>query len=85
MGGGGFGSGKDLQPLDARYGDDWREATSKTLERELKERGLAAARPRDHAPIGLILLALALLAGCAAWVYVEWGPAAVSHAPITRT
>jgi len=85
MGGGGFGGARNLQQLDARYGEGWRDATSKTVESELKERGLAGARPRDHAPIGLILLALALLAGCAVWAYAEWRPAVETHAPITRT
>jgi hypothetical protein len=73
--------------LDELYGPGWRERTLKTLEQELKDRGVTpetgddgyhvVPTPRlvgDRVALGMICVVIAFLGICACWAWWEYLP-----------
>ena len=73
--------------FDETYGPGWQEAALKTLEQELKERGIepkigddsyqVVPTPRlvgDRVALGMVLALVAFLGVCACWAWWEYLP-----------
>jgi hypothetical protein len=80
------------------YGEGWQEATLKTLEQELKDRGLETKigddsyqvipTPRlvgDRVSLGMVLALCAFLVVCACWAWWEYLPDDASPFYTSRT